>query len=377
MSNRGAKQLKVAWGASRRLAPREAVYEAWRQVLPGVEDPSLFLCFFTPNYFPDQIFAEFNFLLERFPGWCLAGLSSAGVLSPRGVCEQGLVVLRLSGAGLVAATSLARLERWRAFRYGQEAGRNLQEDGIASPGTIFLFYDSYAEGITPFLWGLYDALGPGFAYVGGGGVALGKGSIQLTEKGWTSGGAVVAGVKGLEVTALADHGWRPCSNPFFITQAQGRVVKGIDGFPARDLYLKLAGVKGCSVAEVGWTRPLGFPRLTGDFLLRDPLKELPDGSIEFVSEVPAQGAAFLMEASGLEGVTERVVRRGLALLGAPLFALLVCCFSNYRLVGARAVSMPRECQGMPWAGFLSLGEIAATGGVPLVQNRTVALALGR
>ncbi|ACX53130.1 domain of unknown function DUF1745 [Ammonifex degensii KC4] len=378
MSN-GGRKVKAAWGASKRSTPREAVYEAWAQVVPGEVEPSLFLCFFTPDYSPDEVFSQLNFLLYERPSWRLAGLSTAGIISPRGIWEQGLGLLRISGEGLVVVTSMAKLGRLAAFQAGQEAGEELLAGGVRPPGTIFVFYDGYAEGITPFLWGLYDVLGPDFTYVGGGGGEhfRGKGSVQLTERGWTTGAAVVAGVRGLRTVALAEHGWRPKADPFFITRAEGRIVTSINGFPAREAYLNLVGEKDKSISEIGIAHPLGFPRLTGEFLLRDPLRELPGGAIEFVSEVPFNSAAFLMRAEDLAAVAERVVKKALEFSPKPSFGFIAYCLSQYWLARTSAEEMISLWGEVPYLGFLSFGEVAARGTVPFVQNKTVTVALGR
>lgn len=76
----------------------------------------------------------------------------------------------------------------------------------------------------------------------------------------------------------------------------GKKVFKIDGKQAFDVYSERAGgISKDKFAEYSMRYPLGISDIDGNFLIRDPLSVNEDGSIDFVSEVPENVVARVME----------------------------------------------------------------------------------
>jgi len=178
------------------------------------------------------------------------------------------------------------------------------------------------------------------------------------------------------------HGHEPHSVPLTVTDAEGSVVRTIDGMPAWEAWKLHAG----SLA-----RDQGFPEFAAmspsdetSFLLRyeaglaagsevtvrAPLSRTADGALHFACGIPQGSVIRITEStpeSQIASALEAARRARVDLGGRPVAGALIfdCICRNLILgdrFGAVAVAMSRELGGVPIAGFESYGEIALDAG---------------
>jgi len=229
-------------------------------------------------------------------------------------------------------------------------------------------------------------MGPGFNYAGGGcGNNLQFSSTyQFTEQGVGRKAVAAALLRGINFKIELDHGWSPVGEPLTITKAEGRRVYEIDGIPAFKRYRDL--VRNCTrngFPCCGMQYPFGLLAAGGNFIIRDPLKAEEDESILFVTEVPENAIATIMEgdADSIVAAARKVAKNALNAPVIPKIFILFDCVSRYLLLGK---NFSREMEAVagqvdsriPVFGMLSFGEISSVSGVPLFYNKTIVAIAG-
>ncbi len=343
--------------------------------------PVLTLVFTTDSYDQEQVLSGVKSVV---PHTLLAGFCCGGVITAEGVHTQGVGVLSLSG-DFRATTTLEKGLAQDAFKVGERAGHKLLEKGIEG-GTVIVMPDGFHGDLSEMLRGLYNRMGPGFQYMGGGAGDNLKffRTYQFTEREISQDAMAVALVGGLHMGIGTGHGWFPTGNPLVITKASGKTVYEIDGFSAFTAYsgrLGLAGREQFSTEAM--MHPLGFPNIHGQYVIRDPLNVNADDSINFVTEVPSQAVGSIMDCTcqGLIKAAEDAAGRALSQCPAPAFMLIFDCISRMMLMGDRfqdEIGILRETIGpdVPMLGALTFGEISGQGSVPLLHNKTTVVAVG-
>ena len=108
----------------------------------------------------------------------------------------------------------------------------------------------------------------------------------------------------------------------------------------------------------------------------------PDGSIEFIADVPKEAVGYIMSCDERELIkTAANVAEEAARTIEPKFALIFDCFSRYLLLGelfkeelqAIMTSIRPEALTL---GVLSFGEVGSRGEVPFLHNEAVAVVVG-
>lgn len=374
--------VRAAVGYSALSEPRWAAREAAEQALKAVGRPTLTFLFTTDAYDQRSVWKAVKEVVgnSKMVGFCAGGIITGG-----SVLRKGVGVLVLGGKGLRVATSLQTGLSQDPFDAGRRAGRQLLASGI-DKGTIFVFPDGFASDISEALRGLYSVMGAEFKYIGGGAgdnLRFFK-TYQFTEAAIESDALAVALLDGVAIEAVIGHGWRPKGEPLVVNRARGRRVFEIDGRPAFEAYSeRLGGISRDNFAEWGMRHPLGFPDIWGNYLIRDPLKLAPDGSIEFVTEVPRDAVGYMMDCDVAElNETARLVAdKAVQGVSGPRFALIFDCISRYLLMGEdfeRELRAMKESigEGIPMLGVLTFGEVGSHGEVPFFHNKTVAVAVG-
>lgn len=372
--------VEVALGFSRHPDPRRAAEVAVTEVLGRVKDPVLLFCFTTDNYDPNPLWKVAK---ELTRGAALVGVCSGGIILKEGLWEEGIGVCAIGGEGVRAVTALGTGLSKDPRALGRALGEELLGAGIEE-GTLFLFPDGFSSGATEALRGLYEVMGPAFQYVGG---CAGDNlryfrTYQFTEKGIVSDGLAAALVGGLRIGTAVEHGWRPRGDYFVVTLARGKRVLEIEGSKAFEVYSRRLGeVSLEQFAAFGMRHPLGFPTLSGSFLIRDPWRANPDGSIDFASDVPFPALAHVMVSSPKEmvGAARTAAQRAKGDM-APGLALLFDCISRRLLLEGdfeKELGAIREVlgEGTPLMGILTFGEVGTVDGVPFLFNKSVALAV--
>jgi hypothetical protein len=234
--------------------------------------------------------------------------------------------------------------------------------------------------------GLYNKMGPGYRYVGGGAgdnLKFFK-TYQFTERGLGTDSLAVALVSGIDIKTAIGHGWKPFDDQLVITMAKGKKLLEIDGSPAFDAYTaRFKEITPTLFPEYGMKYPLGFPNISGNYVIRDPLTLNPDRTIEYVSEVPNNAVGRFMqgEIGELIETAGIVAKKAVAGVTNPQFALVCECISRYLLMGdefEKELQVMHESIGkqVPLIGVLTFGEVGCFEEVPFLHNKTIVIAVG-
>lgn len=374
---------RVGTGFSDQQDPGVAVCQALEQALSRTGPPELTVVLVTEGYDPERVLSSALGILGPRP---LVGAWVPGIILDFRVYRRGVGVLTIGGEGVQAVTHLEPQILDEAFAQGERLAQALAGQDSAPGGTILLFPDGCCPNVCELLRGMYDRLGPDYAYLGGGsGDNLRPDpAFQFTESGVARGAVAAALLLGPVFEVALDHGWDPAGEPVIVTRAEGRRVFELDGLPAFERYADL--VRDCTRAAFaarGMRHPLGLPAAGGRFILRDPVRVEEDGSLVFVTEVPENSIATVMkaDAESLIVAARGAVRRAVEAVVAPRLLLVFDCVSRQSLLGPDA---EREMQAMagvtpprvPVFGMLTFGEISSLTGTPLFYCKTVVAAAG-
>lgn len=270
----------------------KAVEEALKVLSFDVSSPVLLFLFTTDGYDQKVVWSAVK---EAYPKASLVGMCGCGVIYERSVWEQAIVICAIEGEGVEAVTALEGSINADPKGTGLRCAKKLLSRDFKE-GTVFVFPDGFSSNVAETLRAIYISLGPSFRYVGGcagDNLKLFK-TYQFTEEGVRSDGVATALLKGVKVGAAIAHGWKPKGAFYVITRAEGKRVFEIDGEVAFEVYSKSLGgaVDKGRFAEYGLKHPIGITGPSGYFLIRDPWIVNPDGSIDFVTEIPPRAVAF-------------------------------------------------------------------------------------
>lgn len=382
-------------GLSRQEEAARAAREAWDRAAAGVgRAPTLALLFFTPEYAPEELVAA----LPVGPGAPLVGCTVAGLVAGEEVHDRGVLVAALAGEGLRchldAAAGLGGDQRAAGAALGERLAAALE--GTEEEALLLVLADCAATlDASGLVAGLAGGLGARVRYAGGG---AGDNLRPLATR-QVLGGRVLreAAVAALLLgpgpfgVALA-HGWCPVSLPLIVTRARGNTIEELDWQEATAVYARslaaydpeAAGrLAGEGFAAVSLRYPLGIPQARGgdSYVVRDPIRAGPDGSLTCVGEVPENAVVRLMSADreDMAAAAEAAAAAARAELGGRPAAggLLFYCVSRRLLLGdgcRRELAAVQGAlgEGVPLAGCLTFGEIgAAAGGPPAFHNKSL------
>ncbi|MEW6097194.1 MAG: FIST N-terminal domain-containing protein [bacterium] len=356
--------------------------EAAKEAVISSGKPALTFLFTTDSYDQEAVFTSVKEVVgdSRIVGFCCGG-----VITSDGVLTQGVGVCTLSGSELRVATSLQKGLSNAPQTVGERAAKDLLASGIDN-GVIFVLPDGFGANISEVVYRLYDSMGPDFKYIGG---CAGDNlrffkTYQFTEAGVESDAVAVALLDGLAIQTAIGHGWNPIGAPLIIGNVDGKKVIEIDGERAFDAYSRrLGGIPLDKFHEYGMKYPLGFPNISGSYLIRDPLTVNPDKSINFVTEIPPNVVGYIMEGkvSNLIKAAGWVAKTSAQKVSQPQFALCFDCISRYLLMGKKfekELEIITESIGkdIPILGALTFGEVGSYAGTPLFHNKTFTIVVG-
>lgn len=249
----------------------------------------------------------------------------------------------------------------------------------ADARTVFVVVDGLAPFIARFVDAVFDHVGGGPSFLGGGAGSL---SFQtrpcvFTPHGLLAGAGLVVGL-GDGLSVGVNHGWEPIAGPFVVTRTAGNTVHQLDYRPAAAVY------RDCIEPRVGTALqadnffehakgyPFGIQRFDGSLLVRDPIVMQGDDLV-CVGEVPEQTVLRILrgDAGALVAAAGRGTDDALAgLQHTPGGAVLIDCISRVLFLGdgfgeeLAAVQRRLDAanpRARPLFGAMTLGEIANDG----------------
>ncbi|MDP3565329.1 MAG: FIST N-terminal domain-containing protein, partial [Methanoregula sp.] len=302
--------------------------EAAENAVKASGKPAVTFLFTTDNYEQEAVY---HAVKDTIGESCLIGICAGGIIFGDKLYRKGIGVLTLAGEEIRVATSFQAGLSHDPYLAGERAGEELFASGIES-GTVFVFPDGFSANIAETIRGLYNKLGPGYRYVGGGAgdnLKFFK-TYQFSERGIGTDSLSVALVGGIDLGTAIGHGWKPVGDPLIITMAKGKKVLEIDGRPAFDAYAeRFTEITADGFPEYGMKYPLGFPDISGNYFIRDPLSLNLDKTIDFVTEVPNNAVGSIMQGQVEEliEVSGTVAGNAASGMANPQFALVCECVS--------------------------------------------------
>ena len=348
----------------------------FENITKDTKTPKLSFVYFTDDYDSKQLYQLSQKHLNHM---CFIGACVPGIVVNNRLIRSGVAVFVIDDPNIEAFTYLQKNLSQQPYSGGEDVGKFVTQK--ASSGTVFVLPDGFASNVSEFLRGMHNFLGSDFNYIGGGSgdnLKFYK-TYQFTNDGIESDSAAIAVIKDSKFKLGAEHGWEPQTLPLTVTHAEGKVVYELDGIPAFKRYAEVVdGVNKENFPYYGMKSPLGIPIADNSFLIRDPIMVNEDDSITFVTEIPNNTMAVVMdgEVNKLINASEKTIT-DTSNSGSAIF--LFECISRYLLMEEafqeeldRIVS---AADGIPVIGILSFGEVSSVTGVPLLYNKTTAVAV--
>ncbi|MEK9149712.1 MAG: FIST C-terminal domain-containing protein, partial [Candidatus Desantisbacteria bacterium] len=169
------------------------------------------------------------------------------------------------------------------------------------------------------------------------------------------------------------HGWKPLGRPRQVTAAHRNIIKTIENKPAVNVYedyfgKKIKELRYPMLARMAILYPLGiYLAAEHDYILRNVLGVLEDGSLIFQGDIPQGSEIRIMigtKESALEAAKEAAQEAKAALSGRQIkTALIFDSISRNKLLGRAAFSeieIVKDTLGkdVPIMGFYTYGELA-------------------
>lgn len=245
--------------------------------------------------------------------------------------------------------------------------------------SLLVLVDGLAPYIARFVEAVFDQVGGGPTFLGGGGGSL---SFQtrpclFTPQGLLAGAGMLVSLD----TALAvgvRHGWQAIAGPFIVTRTEGNIVEQLDYRPAAEVYRECVQPRVHAELDAdnffGHSKgyPFGIERFDGSLLVRDPIV-LKGDALVCVGEVPEQTAVRILRGDAdrlIEAAAEGADAALQGLNGRVGGGLLIDCISRVLFLGERFGEELEAVQSRlraanpdvrPLFGALTLGEIANNG----------------
>jgi len=278
----------------------EAIAFRVKNKLDGNVDLAIVLS--TIHYDPHKTLPIINKILNKSK---LIGCSTAGLILSHSIETRGLAVLALSSDEMNIGTGSVNNVNTQDMRNaGTLLARNSIQDFGQHSRQIFIFFvDGLLKNSSLLLKGLQEVFGNLFPIVGAGSsddfhfentYQFHKNRIlKSSATGLLLGGHINVGVGGR-------HGWRPLGKPRIIDGADMNIIRSIDGKKAASIYEEYFGeeanaLRTSSLGQMAILYPLGiYMKGSDEYLLRNAVEILSDGSIVCQGEVPLGSELHLM-----------------------------------------------------------------------------------
>ncbi len=380
----------IAIGFSDAPTPQEAIYQACLSVKNklGLEECDLLVVLTTPGYASKEIIPVIHALLKPAR---LVGTSCTGIILPEQICPRGIALLALSKSDLMFGSSVIQADsnddyRQLGFNLGKQAVTDFGE-GHRQAG--FILTDNHFAQHPFFLKGLQEVVGAGFPLFG----AISsddmsfKKTAQMHQYQYLTGCATCLLIGNSAGVAIgSSHGFKPLGKPRIVTQTDGYVLRTIDDQPAINLYTEFLGKANVPqnkniLKSPALLYPMGlYIEGTHQYLLKNAVDILQDGSIVCQSEVPLGSEIHLMIAnkdalrqSAIEAATD--VKNALGGRQAK-FIFIIESSARQKILGRAAfteIEAIKEVLGYttPLIGFYAFGEISPFSSVDNVKKTFV------
>jgi len=351
--------------------------------------PDFALLFTTEQFDQRRVLDGVHSVIGEVPlsGCCAGGVITAEALSRESVlliavASDAMKFVPAIGKGLSKSERSCVEEIAKSFGTAPEKILPETKDAV-----VLVFPDAFTGNTVELVDALYQQMGAGYKFVGGGAgdnLKFFK-TYQFMGKEVFSDAVACGLLLSKEKIGMGvAHGWIPVRENLVVTSSKGNVVKTLGGSPAYEAYTKLfknvPPIK--EFAAFVAAHPLGIVTRKGEYLIRDPLKANDDGSLTCVASVPENSIVRIMEGDKKTLIkaarkAAQDAKKGLG--GAEAGIVFVFdCISRLLFLGEDAKKEIDAVRGVfgkdvPVAGFFTFGEIAqpTEGGIPQFHNKTI------
>lgn len=310
----------------------------------------------------------------------IAGMSTAGEITPQGPGSHSCVVVLLGGAGMACSLAASDLVDKSPREAGQQAAYAAVQ-GFKHPtrSGLLLFGDGLLTCYAEVVRGVREVLGTNFLIAGGmaGDDFRFDRTYQYAGDRVLSRSVVCALLGGsLKLGVGIEHGFAPISKPRRITRSHGNVLLELDRKPAAAVYEEYFGhdlVRQLGIARTARQTivyPLGIQcGSDNQWLLRNVLSFGEDGSLTCSGEV-LEGAWLQLMMGSRElalDAAHRAAQQAARALNRIACVLVFDSAARRQLLGpdhaVREIARIREAVGLsvPVAGCYTYGEQAPFG----------------
>ncbi len=358
------------------LAAREAALEAKAQIQVRQIPIDLALVFATHHY---SHLEALNIVHQVLNPAKIFGCSTVEIILSQGSEKRGISVLAMAsqdikfGMGFVGEANAQNDLRL--------AGATLARNTLANLGNnqrqgLIILADSSLENYSHVLQGMQEVFGHIFPIIG---AVSNKDAPTKENYQYFQGKLLTHSAIALLVGNHAHigtgsyHGWKPLGKPRFVTKSENHIIRTIDGKRASEIYEAYLGLNFSDLHTLPLTKemmlyPLGiYNEGQKEYLLRNALKVLEDGSILCQADVPENSEIHVM-ISNKECCREAAVDAARevkkSLLGKePKLILLFESLARKQLLGRESMTQIREIRevlgiNVPILGIYTQGEMA-------------------
>ncbi len=308
----------------------------------------------------------------------LIGCSTAGIILAESTELRGIGVIAIASDEITFTLSSVNDIAPEHMRLaGEHLARSAANDfGAHQRATMFLFSDGLQKNNSDLISGAQSVMGNAFPIVGAGSIDdfRFRQTFQYYQDQPLTRSAVALLMGGkMHVSIGSYHGWKPLGKPRIIDEAEGSVIKKIDGKAAALIYREYFGddarlLQAKKLARMTILYPLGiYIEQDKDYLIRNIVEIRDDGCIVCQGDVPRGGEVHLMignedfckeaAAEAAKAVFETLNKK------QPKLVIIFESLARQKLLGRGAIQEVHEIRkilgsGVPLLGIYTYGQIA-------------------
>ncbi|MDW7690510.1 FIST N-terminal domain-containing protein [Flammeovirgaceae bacterium SG7u.111] len=259
--------------------------------------------------------------------------------------------------------------------------------------SVLVLIDGLTANISSFLSELFNTLGDGLNYIGGGcgSLTLQQRPNIFTNKGFFQDAALLVFLP-QPISLGVRHGWKTIQGPFVASSAHKNVVKELNWQSAFEIYQSVIesdsqqtiGVD--NFFEIAKAYPLGINKENKEKIVRDPIATNEKGELFCVGEVPENAVLSILKGKpqNLIAAAKQATKDAIeSMSGTSTDVLVIECIS-------RSLYLEKDFEheldeinenvkkynpDLQIQGALTLGEIASGRGYIEFYNKTVVVGL--
>jgi len=374
-------------------AAKEAALEA--KVTSKTEKIDFALILSTIHYDPNRTLPVISKILNPQK---MIGSSTAGIILSHSIETRGISILTLNSSDIkIGAGSVANIHPDNMHQSGVVLAKNSIADFGKHGRHVFVFFtDGLLPNNSALLKGIQEILGNVFPIVGAGSCddfnfretfqIFQNRALKNSASGFILGGHMSVGISGR-------HGWRPLGKPRLITKVNNNIIVTIDGKRASSLYEEYfaeetQNLYSAQLTQMAILYPLGiYIEESNEYLLRNAIDILPDGSIVCQGEVPEGAKVHIMignKDSCKEAAREAALEARKNLFGKKAqLVFIIESMARLKLLGRSAFDEIKKIKevfepNVPMIGMYSYGEICPFQSIepikkPHLQNESIVI----